>query len=101
MLLLDEPAAGLDLASNQRIRHVLHEERAAGRTVVIATHDLAEAADSDHVVLLAGSVVASGKPGDVLVRSNLDVAYRGRLLDLDGALVLVDDGAHHHGSGAS
>jgi ABC-type Mn2+/Zn2+ transport system ATPase subunit len=101
VLLLDEPAAGLDLASNQRIRHVLHEERAAGRTVVIATHDLAEAADSDHVVLLAGSVVASGKPGTVLVRRNLDVAYRGRLLDLDGELVLVDDGAHHHVGGAS
>lgn len=101
VLLLDEPTAGLDLASNQRIRHVLHEERAAGRTIVIATHDLAEAASTDHVVLLAGSIVAAGRPADVLVRRNLDVAYHGRLLDLDGELVLVDDGAHHHARGES
>ena len=96
VLLLDEPTAGLDLASNDAIRAVLADERAAGRTVVVATHDLAEAAAADQAVLLAGRVVAAGPPEGVLVRANLDTAYGGRLVDLEGKLFLIDDGAHHH-----
>lgn len=96
LLLLDEPTAGLDITSSDQIRGVLAEETAAGRAVVVATHDLGDAAKSDHVVLLAGRVVASGSPEEVLVRANLGAAYGGRLLDLDGELVLVDDDAHHH-----
>ncbi len=95
LLLLDEPLAGLDLASSERIRQVLHEEAAAGRSVVVATHDLADASVGDHVVLLAGRVVASGPPAAVLVRDHIRAAYRGRLLDLGEDTVLVDD-AHHH-----
>lgn len=98
LLLLDEPSAGLDLTSSDRIREVLDEERSAGRTVVVATHDLSEAARSDQVALLAGRVVAAGTPRDVLVRPHLRAAYGGRLLDVDGDLVLVDDDAHHHRS---
>jgi manganese transport system ATP-binding protein len=95
VLLLDEPVTGLDLVSIQRIRQVIAEERAAGTTVVVATHDLAEASTVDHVVLLAGRVVADGPPADVLTAQALGEAYGGRLLRLpDGALVL-DEGAHH------
>jgi len=96
LLLLDEPTAGLDLSSSEHVRRVLAEERAAGHTVVVATHDLGEATHSDQVVLLGGRLVAFGPPGAVLVREHLGVAYGGRLLDLDGNLVLVDDDAHHH-----
>ena len=98
LLLLDEPTAGLDVTSTDQIRRVLADERSAGGTVIVATHDLGDAARSDHVALLAGRVVAAGPPGAVLVRANLAAAYGGRLLDLDGELVLVDDDAsHHHG----
>lgn len=96
LLLLDEPAAGLDLTSSEQIRRLLVEEHAAGRTVVVATHDLADAALSDQVILLAGRVVAAGPPAAVLVREHLAAAYGGRLLDLGGALMLVDDDDHHH-----
>lgn len=96
LLLLDEPTAGLDLTSAEQIRTVLSDERAAGRAVVVATHDLGDAATSDHVALLAGRLVASGPPGAVLVRRHLSAAYGGRLLDLDGDTVLVDDDASHH-----
>ena len=98
VLLLDEPVAGLDLPSAERIREVVADERAAGRTVVIATHDLDEAARADHAVLLAGRVVAAGPPGEVLTADNLRVAYGGHLLDLGDGVVVLDDGAHgHHG----
>jgi ABC-type Mn2+/Zn2+ transport system ATPase subunit len=100
VLLLDEPVAGLDLPSAERIREVVADERAAGRTVVIATHDLDEAARADHAVLLAGRVVADGHPDAVLTADNLRVAYGGHLLDLGDGIVALDDGAHgHHGPG--
>ena len=98
VLLLDEPVAGLDLPSAERIRDVVTDERAAGRTVVIATHDLDEAARADHAVLLAGRVVADGRPDEVLTADNLRAAYSGHLLDLGYGVVALDDGAHgHHG----
>ena len=99
LLLLDEPTAGLDAASTERIRRVLADERAAGRSVIVATHDLEDAAGSDHVVLLAGRVVAAGAPAEALAREHLQEAYRGRLLDVAGDAVLVDDDAHHHHHG--
>jgi ABC-type Mn2+/Zn2+ transport system ATPase subunit len=96
LILLDEPTAGLDVASTEQIRRVLDDERAAGRCVVVATHDLIDAADSDHVVLLAGRVVAAGDPAHALAREHLRAAYRGRLLDVSEHVMLVDDDAHHH-----
>ena len=100
LLLLDEPTAGLDVTSTEQIRAVLAAERAAGRTVIVATHDLEDAATSDHVVLLAGRVVAAGPAGRRRSPArNLHAAYRGRLLDVAGDTVLVDDDAHHHDHG--
>lgn len=95
ILLLDEPVAGLDLASTTTIRHVIEHERRAGRTIIIATHDLAEAARADHTVLLAGRIIADGPPDHVLTAANLRKAYEGRILDLSGSTVALDDGAHH------
>jgi manganese transport system ATP-binding protein len=96
VLLLDEPVSGLDLPSQDRIRRVIAEERAAGRAVVVATHDLGEAAAADHVALLAGRVVASGPPASTLTADHLRAAYGGRLLQLDGGVVILDEGSHHH-----
>ncbi len=96
ILLLDEPVAGLDLASAQMIRAVIDDERAAGRVVIVATHDLDEARRADHVVLLNGRVIASGAPGDVLRPDRLREAYGARVLDLGDQTVTVDDGVHHH-----
>jgi ABC-type Mn2+/Zn2+ transport system ATPase subunit len=95
ILLLDEPVAGLDLVSSQNIRRVIAEERAAGRTIVVATHDLDEAARADHVVLLNGEVIAAGAPAAVLTPENLRIAYGGRVLELGDGVVAVDDGVHH------
>ena len=97
LLLLDEPVTGLDLASADRIRDVVDGERAAGRSVIIATHDLTEAQEADHLVLLAGRVVAAGEPKRVLTHAALAEAYGGRLLRLDEGTVVLDDGAHHGG----
>ncbi|CAM3679319.1 ABC transporter ATP-binding protein [Micrococcus flavus] len=80
VLLLDEPVTGLDLVSARTIDHLLHEEPERGVSVVYTTHDLDEAAAADHVVLMAGRVVASGTPAEVLTEAHLETAYgRGAL----------------------
>ncbi len=95
LLVLDEPMTGLDLVSQQRVLDVMATERARGATVVFSTHDMAEAAGADQVVLLAGRVVAAGAPATVLTRENLRAAYEGHLVEVGG--LLIDD-PHHHGS---
>lgn len=94
ILLLDEPLTGLDLPSAMAIDAVIHEEQAAGNTIVISTHDLAEAQVSDHVLLLANRVVASGPPSEVLTGANLKEAYGPSLLHVDGDKLFLDDPAH-------
>jgi hypothetical protein len=42
--------------------------------------------------------VASGPPDAVLTGANLQVAYGGRVIRLDGHTALVDD-PHHHAEG--
>ena len=97
ILLLDEPLTGIDLAAAQAIDDVIHEERADGCTVVMSTHDLSEAQVADHVILLAGRVVAAGPPSDVLTRANLVAAYGASLLHVDdGGQLFLDDPAHTH-----
>lgn len=100
VLLLDEPLAGLDLSSQQQILGVVAEERDRGRTVVTSTHDLSEAAGADHLLLLAGRLVAAGPPDQVLTADHLAAAYGSAVLRLDDGALMVDDGAHHHHDGS-
>ncbi len=94
VLLLDEPLTGLDMTSARAIDDVIHDEHQRGCTVVITTHDLGEARVADHVLLLAGRVVASGPPSEVLTAHNLTAAYGPNLLHLEADAVFLDDPAH-------
>ncbi len=94
MLLLDEPLTGLDMTSALAIDSVIHDETGRGCTIVMTTHDLAEAHVAQHVLLLAGRVVASGAPGDVLTVENLTEAYGPNLLHVEGKQLFIDDPAH-------
>ena len=94
LLLLDEPLTGLDLPSAQAIDAVIHDEQLRGGTVIMSTHDLAEARVAGHVVLLANRVIASGTPDSVLTATNLKAAYGAALLHVEGEQIFLDDPAH-------
>jgi len=64
VLLLDEPATGLDVSSQQQIREIIREEADAGRTVLFSTHQVAEAAQADTVVALARRCVCCAPPDE-------------------------------------
>src|SRR5699024_6588565 len=59
VLILDEPASGLDPASRRRLLHVVRSLAATGTTVLISSHILSELEEmADHVVFMdAGRVV--------------------------------------------
>jgi ABC-type Mn2+/Zn2+ transport system ATPase subunit len=94
LLLLDEPVTGLDLVSAERIRAAVADEMGRGTSVVVTTHDVAEADRADHVLLMAGRVHAQGPPSVALHPDRLAEAYGVSIVHLeDGSLVLDD--AHH------
>jgi ABC-type cobalamin/Fe3+-siderophores transport system ATPase subunit len=96
VLLLDEPLTGLDLPSQERILDVIAEERDAGTTVVASTHSLTEASGADHLLLLAGRVVAEGSADEVLTEQHLTDAYGEMVVKLGDGVAIVDDTPHHH-----
>jgi ABC-type branched-subunit amino acid transport system ATPase component len=68
VLLLDEPAAGLDTAEVTALARVLGALAAEGTALLVVEHDLdlvAGLADTVHV-MAAGRIVASGPPDRVL-----------------------------------
>lgn len=95
LLVLDEPFTGLDILSHASIREAIDHERSLGHAVVLSSHDLADAAAADHVVLLAGHVVAAGPPDVVLSDTHLSAAYGSRLVHLGDRVTLLDD-PHDH-----
>jgi ABC-type Mn2+/Zn2+ transport system ATPase subunit len=94
LLLLDEPLAGLDIPSQEAILRSLAQMRASGITLMIATHDLNQAAEQfDQMILLNRQVVAYGPPAQVLTTENLARAYGGQLhvVHTAGGDVIVTD----------
>ena len=67
MLFLDEPTAGLDVASRVELHNLMRELQANGTTIMLATHDMAEAEEmSDRVaILLRGKIVTIGTPMEI------------------------------------
>jgi ABC-2 type transport system ATP-binding protein len=64
VVLLDEPTAGLDVGSRVELHEVMRELQAKGTTIILATHDMAEAEKlADRVaILLLGKIAATGSP---------------------------------------
>lgn len=74
VLLLDEPFSGLDYPGIREMRAILTENRQAGLTQVVSSHDLESFIDliDELAVMKEGRLVLSGVPADVLgyVREN-------------------------------
>ena len=72
MLILDEPANGLDPPGMRWMRDLLRAEAGRGRAVLVSSHLLSEVAQSvdDVVVIAAGRRRAAGSLASVLGSSN-------------------------------
>lgn len=94
LVLMDEPLNGLDVPSQEAILSLLEKLRLQKITVMIATHDLGQAASHfDRVMLINRRLIRFGAPQDVLTSANLLVAYGGHaqlIQGADGTTTLAD-----------
>ncbi len=67
ILFLDEPTAGLDVGSRAELHELVRELCREGVTIILATHDMAEAEKiADRVaILLRGKLAATGTPREL------------------------------------
>jgi ABC-type branched-subunit amino acid transport system ATPase component len=79
VLMLDEPAAGLDEADTQRLGELIKRIAASGVAVMLIEHDMSLVMRiSDHVIVLdAGKRIADGAPAAVQVDARVRAAYLG------------------------
>jgi manganese/iron transport system ATP-binding protein/manganese/zinc/iron transport system ATP- binding protein len=96
LLLLDEPFAGVDRASEEAIMGILDELRAEGRVLLIATHDIEQARRWDRVLCLRGEQIAYGPPTTTLSTGVLEGTYGAEIVLLDGGERCVAVQHHHH-----
>ena len=80
ILLLDEPFAGVDAATEQAILDVLEQTKQSGKTLLVVHHDLSTAAEYfDSLILLKQRLFAHGAPEAVLHPQLLAQVYEGAL----------------------
>lgn len=94
IVLLDEPLTGVDAPTQEAIRALLERWREAGRTVIVATHDLGAATrDYELVLCLNRRVVAFGPAATTCTEEVLYETFAGRIVRV-GSL-MVDVSEHH------
>lgn len=76
ILLLDEPMNGVDPQTQELFVDLLRSYHGEGKTIVMATHDLTQAAGMcDNLLVLKSRLVAYGRVEDVLNEDTLKEAY--------------------------
>lgn len=92
LLILDEPASGLDPRARVELRELLKELRALGKTIMISSHILSELAEMcTHIGIIEhGRLLASGDVTTIMRSLQPHRIYEVHLLsDLDAAVELV------------
>src|SRR6478735_8147397 len=88
VLLLDEPASGLDPRARVELRELLRELRSMGKTIVISSHILPELEElcTSVAIVDRGQVLAQGRVSEIEQRLRFGAVLRVRLLG-DGEAV--------------
>ncbi|RAT98305.1 ABC transporter ATP-binding protein [Brevibacillus sp. Leaf182] len=83
VLILDEPASGLDPRARIELREILKELRDMGKTIIISSHILPELAEMCDVIGIVeeGNLVAFGRVDEIYSKMQEQRVLRIRLLD--------------------
>jgi len=101
ILLLDEPFSGLDRPSAEGLEALIAELAGEGRSLLIATHDLAQARACDLVLCINGRQVAWGRPDVLDDLGVLEATYGGAIVEIPGGggRAILPPHHHHHDHG--
>ena len=93
VLLLDEPASGLDPRARVELRELLRELRAIGKTILISSHILPELEElcTSVAIVDRGQVLAQGRVSEIERRLRFGAVLRVRLLLEGDALAAARD----------
>ncbi len=101
LIIVDEPFAGLDPVNTRLIKTIIEEQRAAGKTIIMSTHQMyqVEALCSRIVLIDRGRSVLYGEVDEIkrqFAGNAVVVEGRGNIEGLPGVLqVRREDGAWH------
>lgn len=80
LYLMDEPFAGVDVATEKAIIELFNQLKAQGKTIVCVHHDLNTVSEYfDWVIFINARLIAAGPVEEVLTKENLNKTYGGRL----------------------
>lgn len=95
LYLMDEPFAGVDVATEDAIMDLLKDMRAKNKTIMVVHHDLQTVQEYfDWVILLNTRLVASGPMQEVFHKELLYETYGGKLNILAQVGELIEKQAH-------
>jgi len=98
VLLLDEPASGLDPRSRVELRALLRDLAGQGKAVLVSSHLLADLEElSDRVVFVDRGLTVGEHAIDALPANTAAHPWRLRALDADGLVAALDRLAVPHG----
>ncbi len=82
VLLLDEPASGLDPRARVELRELLRELRSLGKTILVSSHILPELEElcTSVAIIDRGRVLAHGRVADIERRLRVGAVFRIRVL---------------------
>jgi ABC-2 type transport system ATP-binding protein len=85
ILLLDEPASGLDPRGRVELRELVHSLQSIGKTVIISSHILPELAEmcTNIAILQEGRLVASGDVEHIVQRFSTNRLFEIRILEAE------------------
>ncbi|MBP1714191.1 MAG: ABC-type branched-chain amino acid transport system, ATPase component [Deltaproteobacteria bacterium] len=80
LLLLDEPAAGMNESETENLLHGIEEIRSQGKTILLIEHDMSVIMSTcSHIsVLNFGELIAQGTPEEIQANEAVIEAYLGR-----------------------
>jgi manganese/zinc/iron transport system ATP- binding protein len=101
VLLLDEPMTGIDAGTQEVIMQVMEEQRAAGKIVLLATHDLVSASCAcDCLCCVNERMISYGPLDETYTSDNLAKTYGGPVIMLGRTDAPEAQHTHHPGDHA-
>ncbi|MCB0704540.1 MAG: metal ABC transporter ATP-binding protein [Saprospiraceae bacterium] len=80
MFFLDEPFAGVDITTEERIIQILKTLSSEGKTIMVVHHDLNSVEEYfDEVILLNQRLIAYGSTPEIFTQENIAKAYSSQL----------------------